>query len=257
MGYSQDYDISTIKVNNNNFSVYLQKKLYLDDDGFLWYSTKDGVVKEMGNGRSFFFEYAFDKEKHHQVLTTSKLYKSSKDQLWASTGKGLNCLDLKTGKSKWIELNYPGTTLNVVFTDIVEDALGNIWLGTDKNFIYRLTPNGNMLHYKLEASKFPATDANRDQKGNMELLTIPEDNSIVIHQSNQWFQFKNEQATVLNSKENASSILVPNGSIFNSNSSGFYSYNGKTYNYTYLKEINRQVLNIPFNKSQYIPRKSE
>lgn len=256
LGFSQGYDIGTIKVNNNNFSVYLEKKLYLDDDGFLWYSTKDGVVKEMGNGKSFFFEYAFDKEKHDQVLITSKLFKSSTNKLWACTEKGLNCLDLKTASSKWIELKYPKTNLDVIFTDIAEDELGNIWLGTDKNFIYRITPNGNILYYKIESSEFPATDSNRYRNAQMELSMLVEDNSLVIHQDNQWIQFKNEQSKLLNIDESASSVLLPNGAIFDSNTSGVYTYKDKIYNYTYLKAIDCQVLNMPFSTTQYIPEKA-
>ncbi|WP_452225630.1 histidine kinase [Lacinutrix chionoecetis] len=255
--HAQDYDVSMIKVNNNNFSVYLQKKLYLDDDGFLWYSTRNGIVKEMGNGKNFFFEYAFDKNKYDQVLNGFSILKSSKNKLWTATEKGINILDLKTTTSRWIETNYPNTENRVLFTDIAEDSLGNIWLATDKEYIFCYTTYNQLIPYKLEDSDFSVLDTSILQKSRAKIKRVFNDNSILIHQHNKWILFKNGQGRVIHKDkikaQTFASIIVPNGSVFTTNTSGTYKYKNTFFNYKYVDEIDSHIVENPFPNIQFIP----
>ncbi len=251
---SQNYDVSTIAVNNNNQSASSTKKLYMDDEGFLWYSTYNGVVKEMGENNSHFFEYVAPKEND---TYTFDLFKSSKNKLWSCTAEGINIIDHTTGKSEWITIKYPETDTKVAFTSIKEDSKGNIWLSTNKNYIYCYTNENELIWYKIHQSDY---DSENNSHGYAtEIKTILKDDSLILYQDKKWFHIKDGISRLIfdNSKQfptknNTSTILINPNSYFTSNSSGNYTYNNETYFFKYIKEINKHIVQVPYNNAKFI-----
>lgn len=257
---SQNYDISTIAVNNNNYSASSTKKLYIDDEGFLWYSTYDGVVKEMGGGNSHFFEYDAPKNKD---IYTFDLLKSSKNKLWSATGEGINIIDFKTGKSEWKSITYPETNVTVTFTSIKEDKLGNIWLATDKNFLYCYTNKNEFTWSKILKSNYSAKK-NSYYGAASEIKTILEDGSLILYQDNKWFRIKDglsylifDDSRLFTPTKKTSTILIDNNALFPSKSSGSYLYDNIIYQYKYIKEIDKQIVQVPFKKVQFIANRDQ
>ncbi len=252
---SQNYDISTITVNNNNNSASSAKKLYIDDDGFLWYSTYNGVVKEMGGGNSHLYKYASPKNKD---IYTFDLLKSSKNKLWSSTGEGINIIDLDTGESVWMTIKYPETNLTVNFTSIKEDKQGNIWLSTDKNYLYCYTNKNELTWSKLLKSDYKAKN-NAYFGAPSKIETILKDGSLILNQENKWFRIKGglsylifDDSNLFTPTNKTSTLLIDNDSFFPSGSSGNYIHNNIIYQYKYIKEIDKQIAQVPYKNTQFI-----
>ncbi len=251
---SQNYDISTIAVNNNNHSASSTKKLYLDNEGFLWYSTHNGVVKEMGGGNSQFFQYVAPKNKD---IYTFDLLKSSKNKLWSLTGEGINIINLETGKSEWKTFKYPKTDITVNFTSIKEDKNGKIWLATDKNVIYSYN---NDEFERIEIFKSDYNDERDIYYGHAsEIKTILDDGTLILKQNNKWFHIKEKSSklifndlTLFKPTDKTSTILINDDAFFSSKSSGSYAYNNIIYQYKYIKEIDKKIVQVPYENVQFI-----
>lgn len=253
---TQNHDINTIAVNNNNYSASSTKKLYIGDEGFLWYSTHNGVVKEMGGGNSHFFKYESPEGKD---IYTFDLLKSSKNKLWSITGEGINIIDFETGKSEWKTVKYPETNTTVTFTSIKEDQQGNIWLATDKNYLYCYT-NKNELTW----SKILKSDHNAENDPyygeTSEIKTILDDGSLILYQDKKWFRVKDnlshlifDDSKLFNSTKKTTTLLIDNNVLFPSGSSGSYIHNTSIYQYKYVKEIDKQIVQVPYKNVQFIP----
>lgn len=258
--YSQikDYDITTIPVNTNNFSASAAKKLYIDDKGFLWYSTFNGIVKEMGNGNPLFFEYEVpDKTIYYR---THDIFKTSKNEIWSCTSGGINVLNLESGKSRWISIKYPGTNTDVYFSSIKEDSKGSLWLSTNKNYLFCYTNSNIFLPFRIPQSDYNSRKNNKD--GALSTIkTILKNDALIIEQDKKWFLFKDgesqlvfDDSSLFSPSKNTSTLIIDNNSIFPSESSGIYLHNNVIYQYKYIPKIDKQIIQFPYKGAQFIPK---
>jgi ligand-binding sensor domain-containing protein/serine phosphatase RsbU (regulator of sigma subunit) len=104
-----------------------------DDDGFLWISTIDGLVRFDG------YQFTTYKNNFNDSLslsdnTLSTIYKDKKGSFWVGTyNEGVNCFDPRTGRSKRYDAkaSNPNHLSNGRVWAVCEDGHGSIWVGTD------------------------------------------------------------------------------------------------------------------------------
>jgi len=244
---AQLFKSETIATIDNNESVSVTKKLFIDTNGFLWYSTLNGVVKEMGNQHQFF---PFNLPKNHpEVKTTYNLFMTSKQEMLSLTSHGINILDLKNTTSTWLSVNYPNTNEIVQFTSIIEDINGILWIGTLKNYIYSYTKEKGLKAFKVKDS-LSLNKYKHEAECSFKMETSK---GLIYEQGHEWFLFKDYKSKLLFNEKSYSNNksfkfkIIPNGLVFPQNQSGVYEFREKKFNYLYLKEFDLQLIQFPFD----------
>ena len=250
--FCQSYKMTTIPIKDDQESKIRGKLPFIDSDGFLWYTIREGIVKELGTTRIVYPMKTPNNESYH----CHSIIKSSQNELWVGTNIGVYSLNLKTGNSFWIQRFHKKKNDLIGFVSLKEDSYGTIWIGTNTN---------ELFSYSRE-KKFMSFEINSEVYGeDLIIQDILDDGSILLLQNKNWFQFKNKKfKLLLNFKkfytffEPANFIsFSPNINEFTTDFFGTYTFSGKTHYYHYVKKINRFITTVPFNKAIVIPKNNK
>ncbi|MEL6811620.1 MAG: histidine kinase [Bacteroidota bacterium] len=241
----QSYEKKRIDVNTNGQSKVMQKKLYIDKDNFVWYSTFNGLVKEMG-GNSIL--YSYPGTKFPDTYTAFTILKTNNDHVWVCADTGTYFFDLKTGQFEWIDSSGVESEDRLALNSIVEDVNDILWFGSFSNYIYKFTYENGFRRYSIGKPEGLETNAQIDTR----VVDILDDRSLLVEQNGKFYQFVNGEISLLKdlspqAKSNIQGILCPNGVIFPGGSSGSYEYEGKKYQFYYVKQIDKQLVEVPFH----------
>ncbi|MEZ0485709.1 hybrid sensor histidine kinase/response regulator transcription factor [Fibrella aquatica] len=172
-----------------------------DQKGFIWVATKDGLNRYDGHTFTVFSHDPYNRFSLSDN-SCSSLFIDSRQRLWVGTvDGGLNLFDDKTQRFYHIDVSdqlAPGAG-NYEIWLVTEDPQGNIWVGTDKNKVFRV-----QLPISLQ-TQFP-TKANVTDQVRITPVAYPE--------------------IRLKDKNLPSQISFhPNGVAYLGTSSGIYSFN--------------------------------
>ncbi|WP_343795969.1 sensor histidine kinase [Gaetbulibacter jejuensis] len=260
--YAQEFTIKKIDANHNGGSAVNKKALYIDDDGFLWYSTKGGVVKEHGTN-SIFFNISnpigfIDPPQVNQI------FKSKSNFLWIATSHGAYSLNLSTGKGTWVETKIPEHSKVIDVYSIFEDNIGNIWLGTEIEFVFKVSIEGEVLPVKLIDNLFfknmvygDRTPINTFINPRIKFLGHNDKECLVISQMGVLSEINvltleqrkivdiNKQSKVRTHKD---WLLVDKSALdfLCFTSLGYYQFQKNTYTYSYIDELDKFYVEVPF-----------
>jgi signal transduction histidine kinase/ligand-binding sensor domain-containing protein len=139
----------------NSLSHQFSNYIYEDDHGNIWVSTDGGGLNLFDRETDGFIHFKHNKDDETSLLgdKTNLIFKNRQDQLWvASIGRGINYTNLKNAGSFKTFFSLPSSGYSVsanVVTAIVEDAEGNLWIGTDGGGLDCYVKNENRFtHYK-------------------------------------------------------------------------------------------------------------
>jgi len=251
-GFCQSYKMTTIPIKDDLESKIRGKLPFIDSDGFLWYTIREGIVKELGTTRIVYPMKTPNNDSYH----CHSIIKTSLDELWVGTNIGVYSLNLKTGSSFWIQRFDKKKNDLIGFTSLKEDSSGTIWIGTNTNKLFSYSREKKIMSFKI----------NREVYGeDLIIQDILDDGSILIQHGRRWFQFKNKKFKLLldfkkfyELFERANFIsFSPNINEFTTDFFGTYTFSGKTYYYSYVKKINRFITTVPFNKAFVIPKNNK
>jgi PAS domain S-box-containing protein len=102
-----------------------------DDSDIFWIATWGGGLEKFDRGQETFAHHKHDPD-DKQSISSNTVYdvmEDSRGNLWASTDKGLNKFDKKTGKFKRFDKSV-GFEAKIVH-NMLEDRSGRLWMGTN------------------------------------------------------------------------------------------------------------------------------
>ncbi|MFD0861661.1 histidine kinase [Sungkyunkwania multivorans] len=257
IGLGQPHDIKNVPVNNNGQSNSFYKKLFLDDEGFLWYTTYDGFVRETPEEHILFpIDYP---DKQEPILTATDFLKTKDGRVFLSSNQGTFIINLNTGKTKPLSSVYPNSRKKIIFSSLKEDSEGNIWIGTYTNYIARYDAYDELSLF--EVTEIPEKDnVSLSPKNGIVINDILDDGTIILRQDNRWYSFKNGASDLLWDLEDGrtfdrheESILSDNGEFFPKDTSGSYEYDNSIYRFTYVPSIDKQIIELPCRTTKIIP----
>ncbi|MBL4656806.1 MAG: hypothetical protein JKX73_02315, partial [Flavobacteriales bacterium] len=124
-------------------------EIYEDDFGVLWFGTRQGISKYEHPADKFL---AYRHNPHDETSISSNgigsIVTGDDGSVWlATSGEGLNRLDLSTGISKRY-LNEPGNPGSLHSDNIgalAKDSLGRIWIGSDETGLCHYDPKEDVF----------------------------------------------------------------------------------------------------------------
>ena len=170
---SQDLNFEQITIDeglaNNNVNAIIE-----DDMGFIWFGTKDGLLRYDGYEHRYFKTYDVDVQFASDNIRS--LHEDKNHNIWIGSQKGgVSLYDIE--KEKIIhrplfvneQVDWDSLNVSAVFTD----SKDNIWISTLGQGLYRLDANKEIRHYTVEdglLSMF-CFELEEDQFGNIWIPT--------------------------------------------------------------------------------------
>ena len=132
--------------------------LIQDRRGFIWIAGPHGLARYDGNSFLFFQHREGDSGSLSDDLLFN-VFEDSRGDIWATSEKGLNLLDRKTGR--FIHFRHdpsdPGTLSSDRIRAICEDAAGALWIGTKDGGVNRMDPETRLFTRFLHDPADPHT----------------------------------------------------------------------------------------------------
>ncbi|WP_299114020.1 sensor histidine kinase [uncultured Winogradskyella sp.] len=232
-----------IETNNNGESAVIKKCLFINKQGYYWYSTFNGLMKIYGRDQ-FFIPY--NHPDSLDIPITHDILESSRNVLWAATKQGVFYKDLTTGREQWLSINliHGGTGETVEITSIFEDSKQNIWFGSNDRYIFKYT--SGML------KTFTISDFSHGSE-NMTIVSEEPNGSLIIRRHNHWYSLRNDIIKVIsepnyNKYKNMATLSFKKNQFFGQEKGGTYSYDNQKYSYHYNAIIDKFIVEIPFQQ---------
>jgi len=242
--HAQDYQIRELPINNNDGSHTIHNRMLFDEDGILWYNTKNGLIKEFETFQIF---YPFKEGSENvDVKTVYHLLLDSKGFLWVTTDKGV-FRSTTTEKENFQKLHWTAfKNLGSYPFYMAEDCIGNIWMNT----------NSEVLKISSETAFkiFKILDLQPEEQNLSTYLVNPNCDNILFKKGLNYFII-NEKTTTASeipisfrlddTGGNPNANIVKNGEIFPEDYEGYYYYKGKKFKVTVLKDHDLQLIEVP------------
>ena len=128
-------NVLSVKAYNNGFSK--ANNLTIDDEGNIWFISKDKLIKT--NGARLQNILPIPQSLYEQIHT---IFYDKDKNIWVNTNDGLLKFYFDSELQAWqsIKVNIPGFTKKSDFTCIYQDRFGILWLGTMGMGIILLDP---------------------------------------------------------------------------------------------------------------------
>ncbi len=256
ISFAQNFERSTFEVVENSGTKTSSKPMLVDEDGFLWYATNKGVVKEMGNHHKL---YKIDPPPNVAGLGwVHMILKASNEKLWGVSPYGIFSVDIFTEEVRWYTFPEPkNPKRSMFFASILEDKKGQLWFGTTRsNHVYCYTVDGQFKGYDLTEYFTDDSPTNKNMEFIIRAKQVLSDGSVLFESNHrtEWVLFKEGEFRLLKEEgeedhiEDGVHSIVENGKYFEENSSGTFFYKGSEFVYNYLPEIDKQVIIFPFSE---------
>ena len=153
-------DIKTFR-NNGRDSLSLPKaeinSLYEDHSGILWICTGNGLSRHNRADESFMTWTPVNTDAYNPANVIFAAHEDRAGRFWLFTGAGLYAFDTRTNSftgytafdiSAGFPEEYRMANIDYnVYKRFLEDREGNIWIGTTRNGLFRITPDGQSVDH--------------------------------------------------------------------------------------------------------------
>lgn len=265
---SQEYSTKDILIDNYGDSQTFQNKLVVDYDGFLWYSCPTGLVKSLANHKTLIPHKKNISEWYSNYASAMLLDSNSK--VWVVTEHTIFIYNLSEGIFKEIDWPLPPNQEQFMYTSIIEDDNQNIWIGTSGNYVLKIDSFYNIKTFEVSQSKI-VQNKKYLKSTYLYMDKVIDHDKILMHRGKKIFitskdsiylkadfsQIKDERKTnhlfqELQENDNTGDILITNnGALLSKDKSGYYLFMGKQFRYHYIKDLDIQIVETPFNEMKY------
>lgn len=194
---------------------------------------------ELGT-HTFYYSLKTHPEEVTDIKEYVSLFESQSGAIWVLSVHDIRKFDPVTHEVTLYELTHPQNTLPLVPNSIQQLANGNIYIGTNDNYLVEINPaSGETQYLKILES----------QTDQFSVKIIASDVfSLIVASENKVYVLDTESNLILRNSfftDKSHWALVDNMSYFEKGSSGFYNYNNVRYKYHYLPTINKHIAEIP------------
>ncbi|WP_425235415.1 histidine kinase [Ulvibacterium sp.] len=267
--YAQDYTIRDIEINPNGKSHKFRNFMQVDDDGFLWYSTNDAIVKDFETHNvlsSFLVE-----NPNNLVQDIYGIYFDRKRRMWVSADTGLFL------SSKSLDDSFNRVVLKPFLmgrelqpNSFMEDCNGNLWMvasTAEDNIILKVDSSLQVTQYNLEGIEPRYTNDRYFLRNFLYFERRIGCDTFLVRQGRKFYIFDTGTTTPV--ADYTSSIkyswadyiypewplnggdglvLTDNGDILPESMETRYTYEGEVFETFFIEELDLQLINVPFQE---------
>jgi len=217
------FDYSPITKDDN---TYLCSNILTDHNGFVWYATKDWLVKDFGNSKKY-IPLKFSKKSNLPALVDA-LFQDKDANIWVLTSLGIYIINYDDYSVTLLQPNIiENNSRYQTYLSIVQQQNGTIWVSTYQNYILEFKNNKLINDYKVE-----------DKTTYFFSLSLNKNDEVILIGENKIFTIKNsklEFVATKTPKDVLLSLKSPENEAINK--TGFIQYKDKRIPYTYLPNI--------------------
>jgi signal transduction histidine kinase/ligand-binding sensor domain-containing protein/CheY-like chemotaxis protein len=219
-----------------------------DDEGFLWFSTQDGLNKYDGKIIKIYKnDQTNAKSISNNLIRT--LYKDRTGNIWIGSNEGLILFNRKN--DTFVDFKYTSDSLNALRVDaLTEDKNGNLWIGTyggGLNFFEAKTQKVTQYKHNPSDDKSLSndfiSDLQIDSVGNVWIATFFGGLNRFDKSSKTFVSFKNDSknATSLSKNDLSEIHIASNGKLWvGTQGGGLNLFDSKTNTFTrYVNHVNQ------------------
>ncbi|OOG77343.1 hypothetical protein, partial [Flavobacterium sp. A45] len=260
----QNYTLKTIPVRNEINTNLITSEPFIDKDGFPWYAVNMEGIFYKYDGRNQVLYSLFNNNKKQVNFSTSSIYnwiQCRNGNILAINLVGIYIINQKTSQIKYIKWNVQNLELrDFNYVSSVEDKNGNIWISIAENYIIKLNPKYQQKIYRIPQHSLKKRFSRKGQNiidtetAPLKIIKLLKDGRILLKSYSNFYIIDENGMHKLNliEKPHPNIHFVDNGLLFKRNTSGKIIYNNKCYNYRYIKDLDIQIFECPYNNFIYI-----
>lgn len=266
--FGQDYSLKNITVRDDQNTYLITGPPFVDKDGFIWYAANAEGLFYKYDGKNK-IKYSF----HNNIPNNSgwsvvvySWIQDANNTIWAITPSGAYLINPTTFKVDFIDWNIQYYELTKSYNIAsLQDRKGNIWVSYgmssvikfDRNYKQTVYTNPDLLvkdRLQIERSDF-------DKQTSLKIVKELDNGSILAKTYSDIYLidakgihfYANAAKFGIDFKEKLH--FIENGTLFKRNSSGTFTFKGKHHKYRYIKELNLQLFNFPYDDFVYTASK--
>ena len=143
---SQEYVTQSFKTSAYDSSYNIPLQIIEDKKGFLWHTTHNGLVHELGT-QTFFHSLKTHPDEVVDIKNFISLYEDRSGMIWVLTLNDIRTFNPTTKKVESFNLIHPENNLPLIPTSVIQLSNGVMYFGTQSNFIVAFNPLNQQFDY--------------------------------------------------------------------------------------------------------------
>lgn len=239
--FCQDYTVEEIKMKDVGQPYTTYNNILVDKEGFLWYSVQGKLVQDFGNHQNI-HKIRYIKEKGDELFLKDIL-QTGNGNIYGATRKGIYVFNYLTNDSYKLREGSSEAKLIREF-DLKGNGNSFLWVLTKSNRIIQYKNGKEIGSYNIVPNEFKSGDFidGRIYLLGSHIVLVAKSSVYVLDANKKEFYLVSNDP---NFREKTFQIAVPNGKFFRKNTSGSYSIKNEKHPYTYIPELNTQMIAIP------------
>jgi len=247
--FGQDYTLKEAQIRDGFNTYLLSSSAFVDKDRFVWYATnRDGDFYRFDGKNKLRYQFYKDENSYDDsfYLSNTAWIQDHNNRIWAAE---LNKAYIITpGKLQVERILYPTQTLSSK-SFITQDEADNLWISNGSQFLIKIAPNRQVTQVTHPLLK--------DRK-EIEIIKVLNNGKIIAKSGYNLFYIDSDgihffgDLQAIDKDIHSNFAVFENGKIIAENSSGYYKYNNVSYKYIYLKKLDIQLFNYPYEENCFL-----
>ncbi|OOG78986.1 hypothetical protein, partial [Flavobacterium sp. A45] len=253
---------NSISFRDERDTYLISSQPFPDKDGFVWYAVNtQGTFYKYDGTNTIKYTYKGIKEKELSIsnLNIYSWIQDGKGDIWAINHLGAYIINPKTFNVRYIKWELKHKIRSKEDVVSLLDKKSNIWISLGENYVIKIDTYYNQKIYvsPKEPKEIKYIKQNSEvvntESGALRIIRELDQGKILVKSHCNLYVIDDKGIHfVLHLKSDKPNLhFVGNGEIFKNNASGVVFFDGKKYNYTYLKNLNIQMFDCPYDNFLY------